>query len=334
MELSPNIQLTLFQKIKETLPPGLSLADEIADVLHISLDSAYRRLRGEKPLVFEEVFLLATKFNFSVDDIFNLQTKGSSFYCRIVESREISFEDYLKNIYDNLIQIQLLSNPEIIYFAKDIPIFHHFQYPRIAAFKLFFWSKTIIQHAEFKDKNFSFDIIDEKILEIGRKALSVYSKIPSVEIWNEETVTSVLRQIEFYLDSGIIAKKEDALALCDEFNNLFDHIKLQAEQGCKFFCGKEPIYQHNFKLYNNEVILGDNSISVTSDIMKITYIPFNVLSLMVSTEKGFCEKVENYLRTMMKKSSLISEDSEKERNRFFNMIRKKVQASMDKIRNE
>ncbi len=42
------LQINLFNHIKSVMPSNLSFVDEIADVLDISNDSAYRRIRGEK----------------------------------------------------------------------------------------------------------------------------------------------------------------------------------------------------------------------------------------------------------------------------------------------
>ena len=44
----------LFQRIKEMLPQHVSMVDVVSEVLHVSSDSAYRRIRGETPLVLEE----------------------------------------------------------------------------------------------------------------------------------------------------------------------------------------------------------------------------------------------------------------------------------------
>ena len=52
MENQGDIQLVLFQKIRDQLSDHVSMVDEIADILGISNDSAYRRIRGEKtPLI-------------------------------------------------------------------------------------------------------------------------------------------------------------------------------------------------------------------------------------------------------------------------------------------
>ena len=50
-----SVQQKFFLEIKNQLPSHLSLVDEIADLLNISPDSAYRRIRGEKPIDFEEI---------------------------------------------------------------------------------------------------------------------------------------------------------------------------------------------------------------------------------------------------------------------------------------
>ena len=52
---SAEIQTAFFEQIKNSLPSNLSLVDVIADELEISNDSAYRRIRGEKMLSFEEL---------------------------------------------------------------------------------------------------------------------------------------------------------------------------------------------------------------------------------------------------------------------------------------
>jgi len=54
----------LFRHIRELLPGHVSLADEIAGILDISTDSAYRRIRGEKPISLEELQKLSSRLRF------------------------------------------------------------------------------------------------------------------------------------------------------------------------------------------------------------------------------------------------------------------------------
>lgn len=53
--IETNLQKELFVSIKNALPSHICLVDSIADLLKISYDSVYRRIRGEKPLEFDEI---------------------------------------------------------------------------------------------------------------------------------------------------------------------------------------------------------------------------------------------------------------------------------------
>ncbi|MBS1621824.1 MAG: hypothetical protein JST10_04245 [Bacteroidetes bacterium] len=50
---SSGAQEFLFRRIKELLPPPISLVDAVAETLHISSDNAYRRIRDKTPIILE-----------------------------------------------------------------------------------------------------------------------------------------------------------------------------------------------------------------------------------------------------------------------------------------
>jgi hypothetical protein len=61
---SNQAQEFLFQRIKELLPPSESLTDVVSEILHVSSDSAYRRIRNETPLVLEGQSSFVNTFDF------------------------------------------------------------------------------------------------------------------------------------------------------------------------------------------------------------------------------------------------------------------------------
>ena len=73
------IQQQLFQIIKNKMPPDTSVADEVGKLLNISSDSAYRRMRSEKQITFEEVYILANHFKISLDQLMSINTGGCYF---------------------------------------------------------------------------------------------------------------------------------------------------------------------------------------------------------------------------------------------------------------
>ena len=54
------LQTAFLKQIKNQLPSHLALVDAIAEQLNLSNDSAYRRIRGEKHLTFDEIQILAS----------------------------------------------------------------------------------------------------------------------------------------------------------------------------------------------------------------------------------------------------------------------------------
>jgi plasmid maintenance system antidote protein VapI len=86
------IQTALFQAIKHRLPENFSFVHEIAELLGISYDSAYRRIRGDKPLTLVELIKLNEKFGLSVDTFLNVETNNVVFNCHAVDKLE-----YAKN---------------------------------------------------------------------------------------------------------------------------------------------------------------------------------------------------------------------------------------------
>ncbi|MCD4696331.1 MAG: helix-turn-helix transcriptional regulator [Bacteroidales bacterium] len=319
-------QELLFQQIRESLPSHLSFVDELSELLKISYDSAYRRIRGEKELSFSELSKLCKHFGISIDCLFNIGTDKVIFKHIPVVPPDFGIKQWLKKILVDLQKIQHANVSEIIYAAKDPPVFHYFQFPEIGAFKMFFWEKTIFQFPQLADKKFTLKYVDEEIGEIGEKILTTSLKIPTTEIWNEDTFNITFKQIENYWISGLFEKKEDIHVLCDKFHLWINHIKKQAELGYKFYYGAEPIgVENSFKFYENEVVLNDNTIFVKANNFTATYITYNVLSLLLTTDPVFCAGVENYMKGILKESVLISTVNAKERNRFFNNLLSKIE---------
>jgi len=327
-----SIQDSIFQQIKSRLPQDHSFVHEIAESLSISYDSAYRRIRGEKALSFEELYTLSTSYGISVDTLFNIQSNNVVFNCMALEAGKFEVKDWLGFILGNVKKIAEAKEKQIIYAAKDIPFFHYFEFPEIAAFKVFFWEKTLFQFPEYEGKRFRMDEADPDVSKIGKQVISVTNHIPTIEIWNQDTFNIMLRQIEFYWIAGFFEKKDDFFNICDKIEKLVRHIWKQAEAGYKFFYGQDAEGLDNtYQFYENEVVLNDNTIMITADGIITTFLTFNVLSLLTTNNPGFCTYVGNYMQGLVKKSNLLSRVGEKDRNRFFNNLIQLIEKLKTKI---
>jgi len=329
---APDFQKKLFDQIREKLPADKSFVHEIAELLCISYDSAYRRIRGEKPLDMTELQKLAAAFKLSLDALFKLKGNKILFDYFTIEPDKLGMKEWLSMILADTKRIYESSDRKIIYAAKDPPVFHNFQIPELAAFKIFFWQKTLCQFPEFEDRKIRLDEADEEIINIGRQLLSVSNKIPTVEIWNEDTFNITLRQIEYYMISGYFQKADDILNLLDKLEKWVNHMRKQAELGFKYLYS-EPAdgIEGSFSMYENEVVLNDNTILVRRDDATTVYLTFNTLSLLISKSPSFCSNVENYFNKLIRKSTLISISGSKDRDRFFNKLLTAIEIFRNRI---
>jgi transcriptional regulator with XRE-family HTH domain len=95
MDQTPDIQKALFDRIRELLPSSTSFVHEIADLLGISYDSAYRRIRGEKTLSMEELYKISNKYRISLDALFGVQANSIIFDYFTLEPDKLGLKEWL-----------------------------------------------------------------------------------------------------------------------------------------------------------------------------------------------------------------------------------------------
>jgi hypothetical protein len=321
-------QKKFFQHIKSVLPANISLVDEIAELLNISIDSSYRRIRGEKSISFEEIQALCKHFHISFDRLMDIHSDCTVFYGKNIDNDNFVFENYLKEILFNLKQFSKANHKMLYYEAQDIPLFHHFQFPELAAFKYFFWMKSVFYYPAYNKMHFEDCEFKDILIETGKEIIQVYNQIPSAELWVHETINSSIRQIEYYTYTGVIKNKDTIALLYHQLQLLIEHIREQAEQGEKFLIGEQPKgNKNNYQLYYNEVYLGHNAILVETDGILTSFINHAVLNFMFTHDDSFCQYSKEAMVRNMKKSILISTVSEKERNQFFNKLMNNITKS-------
>ena len=120
-----SIQSVFLEKVRSALPPNIAFADEFAEILSISRDSAYRRIRGETVLSLDEVSLICKHFKMSLDEIISPSAEIVSFQNRFVTESDFTFEKWLKSIEGNLDMLKSVPDSEMIISAKDVPILYY-----------------------------------------------------------------------------------------------------------------------------------------------------------------------------------------------------------------
>jgi len=323
---SPDVQQLFFQHLKGKLPGHISFVDEVAEFLNISNDSAYRRIRGEKSISFDELQKLCTHYKISLDSFLHLQSNSFIFNSKLKSNTENSFEEWIEDILAQQKLFNSFKEKHMYFLLKDIPPFVHFLIPELVRFKIFFWMKSILHYESLKGVKFDLDDKRyDKFEAIAKNITDLYVKIPMTEIWNPESIDSTLRQINFYREAGSFKNPSDIKLLYSKVEELVTHLEKQAEYGLKFLVGKEPSSTASeYRMYVNELILGDNTTMAEMDGSRITFLNYGVLFIVYTYDERFNNVMRDNMDNLIKKSTMISKSGEKERVRFFNQLRERI----------
>jgi hypothetical protein len=326
-------QQLFFQHIKAKIPPHVSIVDEVAELLNISNDSAYRRIRADKPISFEEIRRLCVHYKVSMDQFLNLQSDAFVFSGKLGNNVNFGFEQLLAEVLKQYSYISSFPKKHIYFLLKDLPFNVHFQIPELAAFKFFVWMRCYLGFRGENTAKFSFNYPGfEDHHAIGLQIVKVYNTIPTTEIWNTEGINTTIRQIEYYHEAGGIISREQAHILFDQMDKLVTHIEQEAELGLKFKIGEQPgPGAAEYRLFNNELILGDNTLLAELGDVQISFINHSFMHFMGTRDKLFNEAMFTNLHNLMQKSTLISTRDERERKRFFNSLRDEIHRRKNRI---
>ena len=182
-------------------------------------------------------------------------------------------------------------------------------------------SKPEVKGARFRFGNADY----QEAHGISQQIVALYQRLPTTEIWNVESLNSTLWQIDFYCDAGFFETPNVAHTLYQKVGELIDGIEWQAELGLKCVVHQPPVPNAaSYRLFVNEFILGDNTFLTELGGMRLTYVNHSVLHFVGTRDETFNDFMFANLQNLLKKSTLISGVSEKERNRFFNSLRQSI----------
>ncbi|MCB0820871.1 MAG: hypothetical protein KDC13_09630, partial [Bacteroidetes bacterium] len=226
-------QIKFVRLLKALMPSNVNLARDLMDLLEISQDAVYRRLRCETALTLDETVKICLHYSIPLEALNNEVQDVVTFQFHPLSNSLEAFRDYLVKLGGHLKSFRKHEPAHIHYAAEDIPLFYHFAYKELAEFKTMYWLKSILNIPELEMVHFpnpGNPIIGEAEIQL---MYSNYSETPTTEIWTDATVDSSLKQIQFYWDAGFFVDAAAAHQVLEQMKLLVNRVSRQAETGQK-----------------------------------------------------------------------------------------------------
>lgn len=295
------------------IPKKTVLADFISKTLCIEKETAYRRLRGEVHFSFREVGLLAEKLNISLDDL--IIKNGSGLQKKMIMELPLN---YLAGTYGQLQILDMVNYLEV--FTREanseygaalsgIPFSLFLQYSFLARF----FRLKYVNHAESTFACVPFEKIKESDAKIQyrNELYFLYRQIShTYYIWDRTIIPTLVNDIKYSNSIRLITDTELS-ELKRELHRFLDDLEYTASQGVFKETGNK------FELYISDAHIDMTYAYMRSDKRNTSMLSSFILFFNTSEDKASFQKVNNWLKSLKRFSTLVSGIAERERIQFF-----------------
>ncbi len=291
-----------------------SLNDELANVLNISYDAAHRRTSMKSKFSLEESLQLAKFYNISLDKFLENESNLLVKKTKAVNKTE-DLHSFFDNTLDILSSITFSVDSVIYYSAKDIPFFYTVSDTLLSRFKIYVWmnllnsKQVFIPFQDFQPQQFNSKT---KILR------EIYEEQNVIELWNDMTISSILLQISFYFEIGLL-KKEDAMNILSEVDDLIRYIENKTETNPRF------------QIYQNELVHLSNDIFINNGQQSTLAIPCNMFGYLLINDSKTCKETLNYFEHQIKNCKSLNTAGNRDRKLFFNRMYQQIENLKQKL---
>lgn len=321
-------QKQLFELIKRYVPEQEKLAVVLSEMLDLSTDAVYRRMRGQKELTFSELSKLCRHFNVSFDSLCGIENTDVVFkYTSLEQDFDVNYKIYLRNLRDALYKLMHGRNSKMIFVATDIPVMHLVNYPELMAFKV-----HTQQRKEIKNDGtlHTFDpaaILDDELLQLYREIAEYYKRIPSVEIWTQDTLDMILKLINYFSEIGDFGTSDIPVKLLDQLREMMDQLRDSALRGSN----SNFINSNTFNLYMSEIALENNYVYVEDDSFQAVFLKTYMINSILTHNKVFCNDVKSWMDNLISKSVSLTGCSQKQCYQFFRHLCGKIEETKKNV---
>lgn len=311
------MQTILLEQIKQKNPEK-PLATILSEILKISKDSAYRRIKNEIPLILPEVVKLCTVFDISLDQIIwlNQESKLNVKYFFSLQERTI------EELYISLLKILIhmidtgTLETRIYNLTEFIPFYYLARHPNIRKLNYYIWKGTnmeldyttpLIGREMPEEINHLFDQLESKVA--GTNITWVLSPFWLKNLFNN---LAFFRRMKLISEEELAFYKEEFLVLLDDMENE---------------AGVITEKENTNILLSSVAFIGTTLLSMQKEKATDLVLFYNT-NILVSTNPLTNKAQKDWIKNVCEKSLNISRGGILERKRFFERMRIQLERSL------
>ncbi len=309
--MKDKLNIDLIKAIEDALPEKVNLATQIMEILDIGKEATYRRLRSDVPFTFYEVSLLAKKLGLSLDQLIgNYDSKSAVFNLNLIhtDNAMVNYCSALKRYMDYFNFIKNDPQTEVSTVSNNVPYTLYAPYRQLSKFRLCRW---LHQTEKFKPVHTLDEIVVPREIEEIQAELSasIRSVSSTVLIWDSNIFLSLTREIDYFNKLNLISANEMKL-LKEELHLLLDDTEKIALSG-HFLNG------NSVSIYLSHIHFDASYTFLEKKDFQLSLLRLYSVNSMDTLHPEICHILREWIKTLKRYSTLITESNEMQRIIFF-----------------
>lgn len=307
------MQTLFLEQIRQRVPDK-PLATVLSEVLNISKDSAYRRIKNEIPLIVPEVVKLCTMFNISLDQLIWLNENPVPDMNYFFSLQGNTIDDVYLSLLKRILQVieNVEEGTDVYCLTEYIPFYYLAKHPSIQKLNYYVWKRTHIR----LDYNTPL-ISNDMSAEIERLFNAVWFKLETIHIsWvlSPFWLRNFFQNISFFKKMKLITNEELAYYK-NEFLILLNDMEVEASTNV--------VGTQNYLLLSRVAFVGTIMLSIQQQNTS-TLMLFYDTNVFLSTNQNINNEQHKWIDSVCEKSIKITHEGILERKLFFEEMRREV----------
>lgn len=300
----------LVRVLKERVPTR-NAATILADVLCLTVEAVYRRLRGQVPFTLDEAVKVCKTFNISLDSFTGIKSGNDyTFNLDTYPSAEPlkDYCDMLTRISDSMIPLKKDPSTKLYKTHTMLPQEYLYNYEMLS--KVYAYILYYQLHSYQPDvKNMSEVIFPEDMHIIQKKSINSVQDFDCIQILDRNIVVNYIHIVRYFFDLGMISQAE-IVEIKKELYQVVADIEKCADTGLSRR-GKA------MNIYLSNVSFDCSYTCVESDMYSVSSLAIYCVDFLSCEDQRVFAVHKSWIMSLLKFSVLISVVDELTRKNFF-----------------
>jgi len=309
---SDELHRNFLRILEEKIPEKTKIAEKLMEMLFLEKGAVMRRLRGEVPFSVFEVVRIAEILDISLNSLLIADAVPvDRFVLNIIEYTDMSEMDYKQWEDYNVLIATTKNDPfsEMIESSNVLPLSIYSGFEWLTKYYLFKY-QYLFCGTESRT-SFGDLALPKRLSRIYQSYFQVTKNFAeTIYIWDNLIFQYLLTDIRFFFGINLISDDDIRYIKSDLFA-LLDYLEDIAINGCFYETGKPVLF------YISDINLEADYSCLRINDMRISHLRTFILNSVVSTDQSSYKKLSDWIHSLKRSSTLITQSGAVYRADFF-----------------